>query len=387
MQRQPAIEDNLRVCVITENHALAVMGGAEYQTQLLAEELSARPDVSVTYLARRIPTGAAAEGLPYSVRRIGNDTGIRRRAVFFDAADLNRVLGELKPDVIYQQAKQSYTAVCAKYALRARIPFFFHVAHDFDLNYRWITSRLSPNTPFDIVECVAGDWGIRHASHLIVQSERQGKLLQKRFARRADLVVRNFQPLPQSLPAKPSGPMQVFWVANLKDFKRPALFVDLAESFADRNDIVFIMAGRPPTQRRFAALMTRIPGVANLKYLGELSLEAVNEMMNRAAVHVNTSSFEGFPNTFLQAWARGAVVASLSVDPDAEGMEALGTGYCAGSMERLHAIIDLLSRSPETRRGIAERAFLFVHERHGLAQGARLADALVKAAVETKLVR
>lgn len=370
----------MRVCLVTENHAGAQMGGAEYQTQLLAEELSRRPGVSVTYLARRVPPVDDARPSPYTIRRIGNAAGFRRRAVFFDAPDLRRALEELRPDVIYQQAKQSYTAVCAKYALRAGVPFFFHVAHDFDLSYRWITLRYSPNTPFDIVECVTGDWGIKHASHVIVQSERQGKLLQKRFGRAADTVVRNFQPLPESLPTKPDGPLQIFWVANLKDFKRPALFAELADSFLGRADLTFVMAGRPATQRRFRSLMDKLPKMSNLRYLGEVPIERVNELMNDAAVHVNTSSFEGFPNTFLQAWARGAVVASLAVDPDEQSMESLGIGYCAGSMDRLHAIIDELARTPEKRLAVAQRAFEFVHEKHGLAHGARLADILLDAA-------
>jgi hypothetical protein len=375
----------MHICLVTENHAGAQMGGAEYQTLLLAEELSKRSGVLVTYLARRVPTGDAARDLSYAIRKIGDERGIRRRAVFFDASDLRLALEELQPDVIYNQAKQSYTAVCAAYALRAGIPFFFHVAHDFDLSYRWITLKYSPNTPFDIVECVTGDWGIKHASHVIVQSERQGKLLQRRFRRTADVVVRNFQPLPTALPTKPPGPMQVFWVANLKDFKRPALFADLAESFADRKDVAFIMAGRPALQRRFRPLMHRLTRIPNLKYLGEVPLSTANEVMAGAAVHVNTSSFEGFPNTFLQAWAQGAVVASLAVDPDEQGMESLGIGYCAaGSMDRLHDFIDALSRNPEKRQAIADRAFWFVHEMHGLSHGARLADVLLDAARAAK---
>jgi len=333
----------------------------------------------VTYLARRVPTGSAALNLPYHIRQIGNAAGIRRRAVFFDACDLKRTLEELQADVLYQQAKQSYTAVCASYAKRAGIPFFFHVAHDFDLGYRWITLRFSPNTPFDIVECLSGDWGIKQATHIIVQSERQGKLLQKRFGRTADTVVRNFQPLPDTLPEKPEGPVQIFWVANLKDFKRPALFVELAESFAGRSDVLFLMAGRPAPQRRFRPMMERIPKVPNLRFLGELPIDRVNTLMDQAAVHVNTSSYEGFPNTFLQAWARGAVVASLAVDPDEEGMESLGIGYCAGSMQRLHSIIDDLTRDSTKRRAVAQRAFAFVHKMHGLEHGARLADQLLAA--------
>jgi hypothetical protein len=103
--------------------------------------------------------------------------------------------------------------------------------------------------------------------------------------------------------------------------------------------------------------------------------------MNDAAVHVNTSTFEGFPNTFLQAWARGAIVVTLAVDPD-EGMEALGIGYCAGTMDHLHAFIDEVSRSSEKREAIVERAFAFVHEKHSMAQGARLADLILRAAEE-----
>ena len=368
----------MHVCVVLENHAKARMAGAEYQTLLLTEELARRPGVRVTYVARRIPEGADAAGLPYELRRIGSEAGIRRRAVFFDAGDLLRTLRELKPDVIYQQSRQSYTAVCAWYARKARIPFFFHIAHDFDLNYRWLTLRLSRNTPFDLVECLSGIWGLKQAGHIIVQTDRQARVLKERYGRTAAAVIRNFQPLPEALPTKPADPLKIFWVANLKDWKRPELFVELAESFSGRDDLEFIMAGRHPGQRHLEPLMHKIPTVRNLQYLGELPIERVNELMSEAVVHVNTSSFEGFPNTFLQAWGRGAIVATLAVDPDEEGMEALGIGYCAGTVQRLHGFIDDLSRSPQRRQQIMERAFAFVHEKHSMAQGTRLADLMLQ---------
>lgn len=370
----------MHVCVVSENHAKAVMAGAEYQTQLLTEELAARPGVRLTFLARRIPKGAAAEGINYTLRQIGSEKGLRRRAVFFDAGDLRRALEELKPDVIYQQSRQSYTAVCASYAKKAGIPCFFHIAHDFDLNYRWITLRYSPNTPFDLIECLAGMRGIRNASHIIVQTERQGRMLKENFGRDATTVVRNFQPLPDSLPQKPGGPMRVFFVANFKDFKRPWLFMDLAESFKGRTDLEFIMAGRPALERRFKPMMERIPGIPNLTYLGELPIVKVNEQMELADLHVNTSTFEGFPNTFLQAWGRGAIVTTLNVDPD-EGMEQMGIGFCAGgSMQRLHDFVDEMSRSPERRRQIQQNAFEFVHEHHSMKHCARLASLILDTA-------
>jgi glycosyltransferase involved in cell wall biosynthesis len=182
--------------------------------------------------------------------------------------------------------------------------------------------------------------------------------------------------------------VEVFWVGNLKEVKRPELFVRLAESFSDRDDVKFTMAGRPSAlERRYRPLMERIARAPNLEYLGELPIEAVNQRMAQAAIHVNTSSVEGFPNTFIQAWAQGAVVATIAVDPDEEGMEKLGIGICAGTFERLQASVDELARSPQRRLEMATRAFAFAHANHSLAQGARLADMMLQAAEATAAPR
>lgn len=363
------------------------MGGAEYQTALLADEICRRPGVQASYLARRVPVGEAAAGLPYELVRIGSEAGVRRRAVFFDAGDLTRTLSRLQPDVLYQQAKQSYTAVCARYARKAGIPFFFHVASEGDLDRRWISLRLSANTPFDVLESVTGDWGIRHATHVIAQTDRQARILRERYGRAAAVLVRNFQPLPRDLPDKPDGPLRILWVANFKDVKRPHLFVELARSLADRSDLHFAMIGRPALQARFAPLMNLIRETPNLTYLGELPLEGVNEQMAQAAMHVNTSAFEGFPNTFIQAWARGAVVVSLAVDPDDKGMEEIGIGFCAGSMQRMREIITGLSSEPAKRHTIAQRAFEFAQQNHAMTQASRLTDLILGAARDARTGR
>jgi glycosyltransferase involved in cell wall biosynthesis len=194
--------------------------------------------------------------------------------------------------------------------------------------------------------------------------------------------------LPAVLPQKAERPVEVFWVANIKEVKRPELFVQLAESFIGRGDLKFTMAGRPAKfGRRYGPMMERIARTPNLEYLGELPIEAVNQRMAQAAIHVNTSSCEGFPNTFIQAWAQGAVVATIAVDPDEEGMEKLGIGICAGSFEGLRTTIDQLARSAERRQAIAERAFAFAHANHSLAQGARLADMMLEAAAAAQRTR
>jgi glycosyltransferase involved in cell wall biosynthesis len=372
----------VRVCVVVQNHPNVVMGGAQYQGHLLAEELARRAAVEVVYLARDIPPHAARTfKLPYAVRSIGTWAGIRRRAAIFDASELWRALRELQPQVIYQQMRQSYTAVCARYAQRTGVPFFFQIASDLDLDRRWVSNGISANLPFELAETIAGIWGLRHAGHIIAQTSRQGLMLRERFGRVPAAVVRNFQPLPPRLPPKVTTPVEVLWVANFKEVKRPELFVQLAESFTGRDDLKFTMAGRPSERHhRFGELMERIKRTANLEYLGELSIEAVNQRMAQAAIHVNTSSFEGFPNTFIQAWAQGAVVVTLAVDPEEEGMEKLGIGICAGSFECLRTTIAELADAPQRRLEMAARGFAFAQANHSLTHGARLADLMLEAA-------
>jgi hypothetical protein len=76
------------------------------------------------------------------------------------------------------------------------------------------------------------------------------------------------------------------------------------------------------------------------------------------------------------------------VDPEEEGMENLGIGICAGaSFDRLRQTIDLLARSPEKRRAMADRAFAFAQANHSLSHGTHLVDLMLNAACEAERAR
>ena len=360
-------------------HPHVYMGGAQYQAHLLASELARRKDVMLTYIGRNVPDADAAKSLPYSVCRIGHNRGFRRRSVLFDAPDLWRALRQIRPHIIYQRMKQSYSGVCCNYSRQYDVPFIFHVASDADLQIYPTRSHLSANLPLDIADAAIGNWGVRRATHIIVQSNTQGKRLGEVFQRTPSRVIRNFQPLRHELPGKEASGTRVLWVGNFKDVKRPELFVQMAQHFWNRDDVQFWMVGMPSTNRKFARLMLEIDKCSNLQYFGGLPLEKVNALMSQAEIVVNTSRYEGFPNTFIQAWSNGAVVVSLSVDID-DGLEAQGVGYCAGSVDRLNAIVADLARSTEARRAIAERGFKYVHSKHSMANATQLADFMLNAA-------
>ena len=104
--------------------------------------------------------------------------------------------------------------------------------------------------------------------------------------------------------------IDVLWVSNLRALKRPELVLELARQLPH---VRFTLAGGPmPGGQTYyddvAAAAARLP---NLTMLGPVRYRDSGELFDRAKIFLNTSSIEGFPNTFLQAWIRGVPVVTL----------------------------------------------------------------------------
>jgi glycosyltransferase involved in cell wall biosynthesis len=86
----------------------------------------------------------------------------------------------------------------------------------------------------------------------------------------------------------------------------------------------------------------------NLDLYEDVPWSKIDNYFARARVFVNTSTYEGFPNTFVQAALHGAPVVSWRVDPD----QLLSTGQlglCAG--ESFDRLVDLVQGLCESELG------------------------------------
>jgi glycosyltransferase involved in cell wall biosynthesis len=70
------------------------------------------------------------------------------------------------------------------------------------------------------------------------------------------------------------------------------------------------------------------------------------------------------PNGFLEAWACGLPVLSLSVDPDSKIADNDIGVVAGGSMQRLIEAADGLWRDPELRNAVGDRARRYVQDVH-----------------------
>jgi len=154
------------------------------------------------------------------------------------------------------------------------------------------------------------------------------------------------------------------WIANLKTLKRPELFIDIAKELAASGNITFKMIGR--NNASYVKLIREAEeALPRFKYLGELKNTEVNEVLCSADILVNTSDYEGFSNTFVQAWMRKVVVISMNSNPD-DILTKQGIGFICPEVKEAASKIRELADHPALITAMGEKAFGYAREHHSV---------------------
>ena len=316
----------MRVLFLLRSSVLSSAGGAEVQADLLCREFVANGhDVHYAY------DGGSAKPVSHT----GNITyhslpDHGRLYVWLNAMALRRVIDEVKPQIIYQRVRSPYTALAVYWGRRRGIRVVHGISSDASCcrnTFPWNRAFL-PNVVYEYM----GRYGLRNSDLIIAQTHAQQELLEQNFNVKS-VVIPNGHPVPCPPFAKASPPI-VAWVANMRAWKRPELFIQLAEELQHTN-ARFVIAGRVGDKRYHAMLSEKTQRLANLSFQGPLSLSEVNDLLSRASIFVNTSQpREGFPNTFIQSWLRETPVVSLAFDPDGL-IKRHGLGLQSGTCEQL----------------------------------------------------
>jgi glycosyltransferase involved in cell wall biosynthesis len=207
--------------------------------------------------------------------------------------------------------------------------------------------------------------GVRGTQVRIVQNGDQIRQFSDRFDS-APLLIYSAVEMPDSLPpGREESDFEVLWVASIKGEKRPELFLDLARRFAGE-PIRFVMAGSVLDSRYADDIRLTTQVNERFDYLGPIPYEQTAALFARASLFVNTSrpGIEGFPNSFLQAWAAGTPV--LSIDCDPGGVIARhGLGRIAPEREMENVVRGYLEH-PDVLAIDRERCFDYVRTTHSV---------------------
>ena len=335
------------------------VGGAELQQTLLASFL-VKLGYPVTFLVPDFgqpPTVTAPQGI--TLLKIRPQSGRMRGLRFLDEVlRFHQAMKRADADIYYQRAASHVTGITALYCRIHRKPFVFSLASNMDLDGTW-RRGLKPHY-YRLYR-----YGLTHATVIVPQTDDQVRMLKDIPGAHAvlirDGVPNGDTPEKSAHPAPPPANRYILWVGNFWAVKRPAMFLELARS---RPQYEFVMVGGPHAveEHIFEETREQAKGVPNLRFVGPVPFLEVGAYFDGAAIFVNTTSVEGFPNTYMQSWSKGIpVVATFDAD---NLIKRYGLGRHCADVDELGAGLDEFMSDEGLRGSTGERAIEYAREHH-----------------------
>lgn len=145
-------------------------------------------------------------------------------------------------------------------------------------------------------------------------------------SRGMDCTFYRYLLVPRHFPRTARKSIDLLWVSRCQELKRPHLFLDLAEAIPEARCLMICPA---ENRKLWDSVAARASGIPNLEFIEKVPYHEIQRYYDEARIFVNTSTFEGFPNSFIQSGLGKAALLSMVVDPD--GMIGIfGSGMFTG---------------------------------------------------------
>lgn len=205
------------------------------------------------------------------------------------------------------------------------------------------------------------NYGLQRADAILAQGVNQQQAMKRNYGRDST-VARMLDVGPNHDYSLAERDIPVLWVSNVRQVKRPDRLMDLARVLPELQ--VHMVGGLVSEEPRiFDVMRERAATISNLKFHGQVPYHAMSDFFERARLFVNTSDVEGFPNTYLQAWARGTPVVGF-FDPDGIIVRE-GLGRAVANLEDMRTAVRELSSNAEVWRAASERCKAFMAKEYG----------------------
>ncbi|MCU7830008.1 MAG: glycosyltransferase family 4 protein [Candidatus Thiodiazotropha sp. (ex Myrtea sp. 'scaly one' KF741663)] len=287
------------------------IGGVERQTALLAKWLAnnTKHKVSIITWNENDLNDEIIDNVTV-IKLCRRDDGIPGIRFFYPRwHSLIRSLKKANADVYYQNCAEYVTGQVALWCRLNNRKFIYSVASDPDCDINLPSLRTYR-------EKVLYKYGLKNANRIICQTKSQQNSLRLGFSLNSEVLPMPC-PGPMDNLIQPKhlqdGKFHVLWVGRIASVKRVEVLLDIAESL---DGIIFEIAGGADQELEYARnILDRASAISNVILHGKLNREQLNKRYSAVSAFCNTSLYEGFPNTFLEAWSYCLPVVS-TINPD-----------------------------------------------------------------------
>lgn len=286
------------------------IGGVERQTSLMAKWFAEHGhEVSILTWDEGQQDGVEIDKVQV-FKMCREDSGIKGLRFFWPRwTSLNAAMKRTDADVYYQNCAEYVTGQVALWCHRHGRKFVYSIASEPDCEKRLPEMHT-------LRERVLYRYGLKYADKIVVQTKKQKDLLRINFGRDSIVI-----PMPCPGPSEEeyincerqlSSSPRILWIGRVREVKRPDRLLDLAKACPEFN---FDLVGPIGDSEYARKICRQAENIKNVVVHGRIERERVSEFYKKASILCCTSDFEGFPNTFLEAWSYGLPIIS-TFEPD-----------------------------------------------------------------------
>jgi glycosyltransferase involved in cell wall biosynthesis len=261
-------------------------------------------------------------------------------------------------DIYYQNCGEYVTGQVALWCKKHSRKLVYSIASDPDCDAKLPEMH-------KIRERVLYRYGLKNADKVIVQTKKQQDMLRSGFDRDSIVIPMPCNGLSEKeynqLKENHNESVNALWLGRICEVKRPDRLLELAKL---NTNVHFDFVGPKGDSQYSNDIIEQVKQIRNITYHGPVAKEQVWNFYKKAKIFLCTSDFEGFPNTFLEAWSCGLPIVS-TVDPD-NIIHEKKLGFVGNDISQLSLGIRELLTSSEKWESASQAAREYYIQNHAI---------------------
>ncbi len=202
------------------------------------------------------------------------------------------------------------------------------------------------------------EWSLRwHIDYFVTQNQYQAATLKSNYGKDSLTLLNIWDTESPDTAGHNEKKYDVIWVSNFRRLKRAEWIIEAAKELPQYR---FAIIGGPNDKAYYDEIASAANDFSNIDFLGIKTLCETTRIISQSRILACTSEYEGFPNTFLQAWAAQVPVVS-TVDPSGIVM-ANNLGNIVTTLQEFIDCLNKLLLSKSTLRLMGESITQFFHK-------------------------
>ena len=279
----------------------------------------------------------------------------------FEVLKILFCLKNINADIYIQRSATAGTGLIAFFCKLFSKKFVYMISHEIDVSGE-----------FKEKNKLAGyfyEWGLKNADLVVSQSERQKELLEKNYNKKS-VVIKSVYKIGKDISL--SDKEYVLWVGRCEKWKAPEKYLQLVKNNQKIKFITIMPKSNDKSYNDyFETVQKKASELKNLIFIKEVSFSEINEYFKKAKIFINTSDYEGFPNTFIQAAKNKVPILSLNVNPD-NFLDKYNCGFCINDLKKMEEKLIELWYDRSLREKLGENAYKYTKDNHEIKKNVEI---------------